>query len=278
MIKQSTPVPVRWREEGWAFLESHHSDGFFMDWRREAFPKILMILGGKGNLELEHEQKVFLSSPALCVIPKGLKHRVVDQPGSPFSLYGLCLKKLRFPCEKLVDEACKEVHVDFDPQRLKPFNDLLRRLLWEDRSGEEIPVEDQVVLLYEILREVIKSGRSKDLQATTPAGQRVATYVQEMQQEFWKDETLDSLAKRLGLSRRHFTQLFRELTGESWNERLRRFRLEHARSLVLKTNLPARAIAFECGFKDLSHFYRSFQASYGQSPIACRRSMVPSRD
>ncbi len=49
---QKKPVEVEFRPEGYAVLESHHEEAFFMDWRRDPFPKILMFIGGEGILEM----------------------------------------------------------------------------------------------------------------------------------------------------------------------------------------------------------------------------------
>jgi AraC family L-rhamnose operon regulatory protein RhaS len=72
------------------------------------------------------------------------------------------------------------------------------------------------------------------------------------------------------LSRRRFTQLFRQITGESWLEHLQRQRLAHARRLLRETRRSVASIGYECGFEDLTTFYRAFKAVEHTSPLAWR--------
>ncbi|MDQ8179122.1 helix-turn-helix transcriptional regulator [Pelagicoccus sp. SDUM812005] len=100
---------------------------------------------------------------------------------------------------------------------------------------------------------------------------RVEAYVERLASSFWKTEDLDSVARSLGLSRRRFTQIFREVTGESWLARVTRLRMEHARHLLTETQLSVRSICFECGFAEISSFYRLFRSTYRTSPGAFRK-------
>lgn len=74
----------------------------------------------------------------------------------------------------------------------------------EDTSGRPIS-------LYGIC---IHRSRCAVRQLAKVACSRVRSYSREQEREFWKPETLDEVSRRLGLSRRRFTQLFAELTGE----------------------------------------------------------------
>ena len=61
-------------------------------------------------------------------------------------------------------------------------------------------------------------------------------------------------------------KLFHELTGETWLSHTRRLAVEHAQQRLFHTELPITSIAFECGFRDLSTFYRQFKKLSGMSP------------
>ena len=100
--------------------------------------------------------------------------------------------------------------------------------------------------------------------------QRVFAVVREMDRSFWREQDIDSCARRAGLSRRRFTQLFRQVTGSSWLERLTHLRIGHAKTLLANTGLPVSAVAFESGFKDPAHFFRTFRAMTGRTPASFR--------
>jgi AraC-like DNA-binding protein len=101
---------------------------------------------------------------------------------------------------------------------------------------------------------------------------RVRAYVQDLEQHFFEATNLDAAAASLGLSRRRFTQLFRQCTDSSWLAYVRRLRIEHAKRLLAEPQKTVLSIAFECGFEDLSTFYRAFKREVGVSPNQWRQS------
>jgi AraC family L-rhamnose operon regulatory protein RhaS len=113
--------------------------------------------------------------------------------------------------------------------------------------------------------------------ADHPARARVAAYAADLARTFYHRQTVNEAAQSLGVSRRHFTQLFRETTGESWLEALHRHRLDHARRLLRETGRSITSIGYECGFEDLTTFYRAFKAAEKTSPLAWRATRANER-
>lgn len=267
---QARPVEVRFRSRGYALLESHHEEGFFMDWRRDPFPKVLLFVGGEGVLETGNISFA-IRAPMTCVIPKNKKHRIVDAPGKPLSLYGICLDGPPFPSPSLIQAACGELRTVSDFRRVQRIEGWLRELLVEERLRQADFEDAQLCLITWILVELSRAPKGSATEILD-SRHRVEAYLQGLEKEFWKNEDIDSIAATLGLSRRRFTQLFRELAGESWQRKVTRLRMNYAVELLRMTGLSIRSIAFECGYKDLSHFYRVFKQAHGVSPGAYRES------
>ena len=74
------------------------------------------------------------------------------------------------------------------------------------------------------------------------------------------------------MSRRRFTTLFAEVTGQTWADYVADFASRLFPSAVAETQRSVVAIAFECGFEDLSSFYRAFKRRTGDSPAHWRQS------
>lgn len=264
LARQRTPVKVCFRKHGLALLESHHDEKFLMNWRCDPFPKILLFVGGGGVLETLGNDFA-IQAPMVCVIPKGLKHRLVDTPLRPLSLYGICLKGLRFPGKQLIESVCGELRIESDLRPTQRIESGLRQLLAEERLQQAHFEEAQLSLVTAILLELQRAPRSDAVQIAGSL-HRVKSYVSALEKEFWKNEDIDSVARTLGLSRRRFTQLFRQVAGESWHKRVTTLRMSYAADLLKSTKLAIRSIAFECGYRDLSHFYRVFKQFHGSSP------------
>jgi AraC family transcriptional regulator len=78
--------------------------------------------------------------------------------------------------------------------------------------------------------------------------------------------TLSDLANVAGVSRFHFARLFRMSTGYSPMAFLLRKRIERAKALLDRGNMPICEIAAMLGFSDQSHFSRTFRKLEGVTP------------
>ena len=93
----------------------------------------------------------------------------------------------------------------------------------------------------------------------------------------WADAARDTLRFLLrllidgpGVSRGHFSRLFRAEVGIGIATGLERLRCSRAEILLTRTDLPVGSVATECGFADLFHFSHRFARVYGMSPTAYR--------
>ena len=84
---------------------------------------------------------------------------------------------------------------------------------------------------------------------------------------------LDDLAAAAGLSKYHYSRLFRAETGETPMAFLRRKRIEAARTLLLTTPLPLKAIAAQTGFNNEYLFSRVYKRIVGEPPGATRKGV-----
>ncbi len=84
---------------------------------------------------------------------------------------------------------------------------------------------------------------------------------------------VDDLLQTVEVSRRSLERRFRKSLGRSPREHIRRIRLEEARRLLARTDLPLAQIAHKCGFKYLSHLSLAFKKYTGMAPSAYRRQM-----
>ncbi len=81
---------------------------------------------------------------------------------------------------------------------------------------------------------------------------------------------LDELAAVAFLSRWHFHRVYREMTGETVAETVRRLRLHRAAVDLVQGDAPLIRIARRAGYGSLPAFGRAFAAAYGLPPGAYR--------
>lgn len=112
--------------------------------------------------------------------------------------------------------------------------------------------------------------------AASPRGggekDRVAAAREFMRRHFAEKLSLADLAAAVGLSRFHFTRIFRDHSGATPYSYLRTLRLDNAALLLRETAVPVTNIAYDCGFSSLSLFINAFNARFGISPSEYRVS------
>jgi AraC-like DNA-binding protein len=87
--------------------------------------------------------------------------------------------------------------------------------------------------------------------------------------------TVEDLAAAAGLSRAHFSRMFRRTFGESPRSYLQSRRLERAAALLRYTDRSVADICVMVGLHSVGSFTTSFVHTYGAPPAAYRAAMPP---
>lgn len=82
--------------------------------------------------------------------------------------------------------------------------------------------------------------------------------------------SLDLLAAEAALSPFHFARVFRQASGQPPMTFVRRLRMEAAKSLLIGTPLPLKAVAAQVGMANEQHLSRVFKKVFGRPPRAMK--------
>lgn len=107
---------------------------------------------------------------------------------------------------------------------------------------------------------------------TSPVPEPVREAVRFLDRHFREPLTLSRVAAIAHLSPQWFSEQFRVATGESFQARLKRRRLQFARALLAATDQSVTEVSRAAGFNSLSHFGRAYRERYGEAPSALRPS------
>jgi transcriptional regulator GlxA family with amidase domain len=99
---------------------------------------------------------------------------------------------------------------------------------------------------------------------------RVARIKAILRTQIHRQLTLPDLAGETGLSVSRLCYLFKTHTGAPPARYLKRARMERARELLETTFLSVKEISARTGLRDVSHFVRDFEKTYGLSPSRYR--------
>ena len=98
---------------------------------------------------------------------------------------------------------------------------------------------------------------------------RITEFVNE---HFYDNISLDTIAIETGLSRYYISHLFKELMNTTFINYLNELRLSRAAMLLVTTDIPVIEIAGMSGFNNISNFNRSFKMYYDTTPSKYRKN------
>ncbi len=275
-------------------LESHHSPRFTMPWRSHQFVKLLYVLSGRGTLYVDPQDQPTMQYPFevgdVIVVRGGDRNRIVDDPASASSLYVGCIATELLRFDPSIDAHLRSECYRRDGHLASRIASRLRRMIhWQNREDATraiAMVTDAMQLIQWIVErqntreddsakpfDAVQDGDASTRLSPvppTPIRQKIQRYVKELQTQFYEATTIEAAARHLGIPRRRFTKLFAEITGATWLGYVRSLAIEHAKLRLRDSDIPIISIAFECGFNDLSTFYRQFKRQVGCSPLAYR--------
>jgi AraC-like DNA-binding protein len=231
---------------------------------------LLYCVDGTGTLEaggVHYE----VGAGDLMLLPQGLGHDYAAAPGTPWSIYWVHFQGVssRVFMDYLgYREGRAVINASVAPPLLASFNSLLavRRTGYSSRAF--INAANQ--LRHLLTQFALETSRSR--------AQHQGNFDLDSIQAFMQDNIhepleLEDLAAVAHLSRFHFSNRYKAVTGYSPIKHFLHMKIEYACQLLDSTELSVKAIAAELGYSDPLYFSRLFSRTMGMSPRAYRSSV-----
>jgi len=264
---------------GVLLLESHHSERFTMDWRTHDFMKVIYVLHGRGTFFIGSQEITFKSGDVI-VVPPNVKNRIEDSPQVPSSLYVCCISEQTWCFDPPIAKHATATMRHSDLHFTYRIATAMRRMIHQqplENPQRSLSIVSDALRILEIL--VRRNGQTKSNPNAEGSDYAIIKrYVEDLPTNFFEEKSIDETCHALGVPRRTFTKYFQQLTGRTWLNHIRYLAVEHAKRRLRKTDLPVTSIAFECGFNDLSTFYRQFKRQCEITPLEYRDGIRKSND
>lgn len=120
------------------------------------------------------------------------------------------------------------------------------------------------------------SRRASEFPVTSPTpvgsltARKLAMVITYIDENLGQPMTLEMLAQVASISSSHFSELFRQCMGQAPHQYLMARRIEKAKDLLTRTDLPIAEIAVNLGFADQSHLTRLMRRFTGLTPRMLR--------
>ena len=100
--------------------------------------------------------------------------------------------------------------------------------------------------------------------------ERILPVFEYIQSNFNKKIVLQEAAEMINMSANGFCKYFKRVTRKTFLEAVNDYRIGLAIELLTKTDKPIHEISFECGFNEVSNFYKAFRKKMTYSPLKYR--------
>jgi pimeloyl-ACP methyl ester carboxylesterase/AraC-like DNA-binding protein len=120
----------------------------------------------------------------------------------------------------------------------------------------------------------IRPNRTQ-FQKNNPTGKKDGIDLEKvMSENFLYNLKVEEFAKLCGKSLSAFKRDFKDIYNTSPSRWIKTKRLEHAKKLLIETNLNINQICYDCGFINTSHFIKSFKKQYHRPPLQFRSNTL----
>ncbi|QOS78058.1 helix-turn-helix domain-containing protein [Paenibacillus sp. JNUCC31] len=231
---------------------------------------LLAVSSGKGSLHLENHMYE-LTDGMVLLIPAKSDVVIQGDPTHPLHIYTLSIstqeQKGSLPMEAMGRSSVLTAgtHIEFyEPAIAAQLEELYMYRL----PGNEVRHMRNQILFHQVLMSLLERMEARYIASEQPSMERSIAF---MENHFSEKITTEGLSEIAGVSRSHYSTLFKQLTGFSPIEYLSRLRVHRAKELLINESASLREIALKVGYKDEFYLSRRFKQQTGESPSGYTR-------
>lgn len=207
---------------------------------------------------LAREGAFVLFAPGECQ-----HHRTVSEKTAEFYY-------AHFKCAGLPGDFSLETSRIYNTGSHRKICDIFQEMI--DETLKKQPHYEQLCIykLLELLS-LLQRENEKESHPQRENLDRIGRAISYINKHYAQDMTLADCAALSNMSRHHFLRVFFQITGATPMEYRNNIRIEHARELLLDSDLSVEEIGFSLGFSSASYFSSAFKKKYGISPKQYRQ-------
>ena len=130
--------------------------------------------------------------------------------------------------------------------------------------------------LFDILSRLAKKFQTEQLseEEIIIGDYGISEIVQEIQNNYTKDISLQQLAEKYGISSGYLSALLKKELGVSFSKYITSKRMQFARELLKDSRLSIDNVAQQTGYHDYFYFTKVFKETHGISPSKYRKELI----
>lgn len=120
-------------------------------------------------------------------------------------------------------------------------------------------------LLTELFVELARNQSFKQYHYSDAMSEQMNTILRFITENY-QDVTLQDVARHFGYNPAYLSHKIRQFSGRTYSQLLTDYRLNRAGILIREKRLSVEEVALDCGYRDVSAFYKAFVKKYHCSP------------
>lgn len=166
----------------------------------------------------------------------------------------ICINKTETPTANIL----KDLISDFSRRIMETFS---------------IYSDIHVSKVFSSASEIIKfSTPNFPINATPDSDKIIENAIKFIQHHYYREITLDEVAKYVMLSREYFCSYYKQKTGEKFLTTLNKHRIEVSKRMLLSNSFTINQIAERVGYRSSSHYHKLFRKYCNMSPNEYRKT------
>lgn len=267
MIRLVDLLEVEWQPE---LVQPRHSHDFW---------QIFYVINGGTEIRFGQGKTFFLRARDIALIEPGVEHEMAQGPERGCRVFDV---KFDFSAPIEILPVLRGIS-GVIPDRvglLRVIEHILEEVA-EKRSGWKAEVIfsllNLVVRVFRVLQERPGDAncRTRDsaVRLFDPYTERLAYMAKRyMDEHYHEDISCEDIAREISISPSYLSRIFQVYVGYSPREYLTHVRLENAKVLLGRADMPVHVIASQVGYGSPQYFTRVFKKHIGLSPAEYRKS------
>ena len=172
------------------------------------------------------------------------------------------------------DQNTKLNYMIFNTENNKRLQFFIHEFIWEyyhpSQNSDEIKNSLFVLIILDMINTL---DSSINYESISESNSVIISALKYMERNFTTC-TLESTAKHVGINPSYLTTLFKNTFSKSYKELIIELRLEYAKKMLLNSDMTIDEIAQECGYQNLTYFYRKFKELYHCTPKEYKKTQL----
>jgi len=162
--------------------------------------------------------------------------------------------------KSVLNTFAEVMNEDMQPAEITVLENMINM---SDKVIERLDVESVCDFMNDVIDFSLSLRQQTASHTVSEIIRQAAAYID---QHYFEDLNLSSLAKQFGVENSYFSRTFRQEMGENLMLYIAGKRMEKAGELIISSDIGLTEIAFMVGYDDYAYFNRVFRKHHGKSP------------